>query len=756
MSDIPPTETPNEQPPELGPWSEPAHVRRPWWFWLASGFGACVLFASLLFVVMYYAYAPELPQGVDLNAINKTPSITLTDAAGKVFASRGAAFGFRVAVSEMPKYLPESFLIMEDRRFYSHWGVDVRGLVRALTINMTSGEVVQGGSTITQQLAKNTFLKPERTWSRKLEEVFLAFWLERHFSKEDILTLYLNRIYLGAGAYGVDAAAREYFGKSARNVSIAEAAMLAALTRAPSRYSPEADLAVAQARASTVVDLLLGDGKITQEEATNAKAHPAKPVLHEGTESANYFADFVMDQLGKLNVPLDKDLIVRTTIDTKLQTIAQKNLTSVLNKEGAARGVSQGALVAMEPDGAVRSLVGGKDYNASNFNRAYQARRQPGSSFKPFVYLAALESGLTPDTERDDAPYENRGWSPENYDGNYLGPITLRDALARSVNTVAVRVADEVGRTAIIRVAQRLGISSPLEPNRSLPLGTSEVTLYEMVRSFAAFANNGNKTEPYVILDVRTTDGTTLYEHKALPPTPVIAPEQLAQMNQMMFEVTQTGTGKRADLSPRPAGAKTGTSQDWRDAWFIGYTADLVTGVWVGNDDNTSMSKVVGGSIPATIWKAYMLAAHKDLPVRTLPGIDMFGQPGEDLANAQANAQGEDMPWVERGDTYSDRRPHDRGVLENFLDSIFGGDEPRHAPPPPSPRYQPRSDAAPAHSGESRETPSASTSSRRPMVITVPASSSTGRAAHEPSASPNDANGPYRQPQPDAGAGSPF
>ena len=464
MSDLPPNDPPpNEPPPRQPPtnephaWSEPAHVRRPWWCWLASGFGACVLFASLLFVIMYYAYAPELPAGVDLNAINKTPSITLTDASGKVFASRGAAFGFRVAVDEMPEYLPQAFLIMGDRRFYSHWGVDLRGLVRALTVNMTSGEVVQGGSTITQQLAKNTFLKPERTWSRKLEEVFLSFWLERHFSKKDILTLYLNRIYLGAGAYGVDAAAREYFGKSARNVNLSEAAMLAALTRAPSRYSPEADLAVAQARAATVINLLLSDGKISQEDADKAKAHPAKPVLHEGTESANYFADFVMDQLGKLNVPLDKDLIVRTTIDTKLQTIAQKNLTSVLNKEGAARGVSQGALVAMEPDGAVRSLVGGKDYNASNFNRAYQARRQPGSSFKPFVYLAALEYGMTPDSVRDDAPYENKGWSPENYDGNYLGSITLRDALARSVNTVAVRVADEVGRTAVIRVAQRLG-----------------------------------------------------------------------------------------------------------------------------------------------------------------------------------------------------------------------------------------------------------------------------------------------------------
>jgi penicillin-binding protein 1A len=415
----------------------------------------------------------------------------------------------------------------------------------------------------------------------------------------------------------------------------------------------------------------------------------------------------------------------------------------------------------MEPDGAVRSLVGGKDYNASNFNRAYQARRQPGSSFKPFVYLAALEAGLTPDTERDDAPYENRGWSPENYDGNYLGAITLRDALARSVNTVAVRVADEVGRTAIIRVAQRLGITSPLEPNRSLPLGTSEVTLYEMVRSFAAFANNGNKTEPYVILDVRTTDGTMLYEHKAGPAIPVIAPQQLAEMNQMMFEVTQTGTGKRADLSPRPAAAKTGTSQDWRDAWFVGYTADLVTGVWVGNDDNTSMAKVVGGSIPATIWKAYMVAAHKDLPVRTLPGIDMFGQTGEDYADAHpAPPQGEDMPWVERGESGHRGRDDDRGVLEDFLDSIFGGgDDERHAPPPrpPEERYQPHSELGPS-SAAPRATSSASAPTR-PMVVTVPAatpSAASASSAHSSSTKAADSDGPYKQPEPDADAGSPF
>jgi membrane peptidoglycan carboxypeptidase len=341
----------------------------------------------------------------------------------------------------------------------------------------------------------------------------------------------------------------------------------------------------------------------------------------------------------------------------------------------------------------VRSIVGGKDYTNSTFNRAYQARRQPGSSFKPFVYMAALEHGLTPDDMREDAPYESNGWSPQNYDGSYLGEISLREALAKSINTVAVRVADEVGRRKVIGVAQRLGISSPLEPNRSLPLGTSEVTLFEMTRAFGAFANNGSRVDPYAILDVKTSDGTVLYQYRAPPPIPVMNQRTLEEMNQMMFEVVQTGTGQRANLDPRPVAAKTGTSQEWRDAWFVGYSADFVTGVWVGNDDNASMKKVVGGSLPASIWKAYMLAAHKNIPVHNLPGVDMYG-------DSDAYAQNDpDNPWVERDGEYTDGRnpDNDRGVIEDFFDSLFGGDDrprnraPEPPPPPPPPRYVPQS-----------------------------------------------------------------
>lgn len=743
------------------PWEQPPHrTRRPWWFWLATGFGGIILFCSAAFVALYYLYAPDLPITADrLGELNRTPSITLTDSKGKIFATRGAAFGYRVKVDEMPPYLPAAFIITEDRRFYSHGGVDVRGLFRALFANWQAGNVVQGGSTITQQLAKNTFLKPERTWSRKLNELFLAFWLERHYSKDEILTLYLNRIYLGSGAYGVDAAAREYFDKSVREVTLAEAAMLAALTRAPSRYSPDANLKVAQQRAAMVVDLLLQDGQISEEEARKAKANPAKPVLKEGVESANYFADFVMDQLTKLDIRPEQDMVVQTTIDTRLQTVAQQTLTRVLDKDGKGRAVTEGALVAMEPNGAIRSIVGGRDYTQSKFNRAYQARRQPGSSFKPFVYLAALEHGLTPDDIRDDAPYENRGWSPDNYDGTYLGPITLREALAKSINTVAVRIADEVGRRKVIAVAQRLGIMSPLEPNRSLPLGTSEVTLYEMTRAFGAFANNGNRVDPYVVLEAKTTDGTVLYRHPSAPPIPVMNRRALEDMNQMMFEVVQTGTGQRADLDPRPSAAKTGTSQEWRDAWFVGYTADMVTGVWLGNDDNSSMQRVVGGGLPASIWKNYMLAAHRNVPIHGMPGIDMYGN---DESYADADPENADNPWVERGeDPYERSRPgRERGVIEEFFDGLFGDGEtavPVPPPPPQPPRFSPQAAATPPQPAPAVEPPGLVSSVEEapdiedPTPVEPPAPSREARRDVRP---PPEPDGPYRQPEADEG--SPF
>jgi penicillin-binding protein 1A len=658
----------------------PSLPRMPVWAWLASIFGVAVLSLSLAFVILYSIYTPNIAPGTDIWNLNRSISVTFTDKDGTPFATRGAAFGNRIHVKDMPKYLPAAFLVVEDRRFYDHWGFDLRGLLRAFISNVEAGDVVAGGSTITQQLAKNVFLKPDRTLSRKFEELFIAFWLERHYSKEDILTYYLNRIYLGSGAYGVDAAARQYFGKSARDVSLAEAAMLAALTRAPSLYSPEADYEKARTRANLVLDLLAEDKAITPAEARKAKATPAKLVIREDLDSQGYFADFALEQLNRLGLAGKTDLTVRTTIDRKLQKEAQRAVTTLLNKEGAKRRVSQGALVAMEPDGTIRALVGGRSYNESPFNRAYQAQRQPGSSFKPFVYLTALEKGLTPDTIRDDAPYEDNGWTPRNYGNDYRGPVTLREALANSINTVAVRLADEVGRNAIIRVATRLGIRSPLEPNRSLPLGTSEVNLLEMTGAYAAFANGGFAVEPNCIIDVKGPDGTVLFTRVEGPRLQAMARDQDEEMNQMLYEVIQTGTGRNADLGARPAAAKTGTTQEHRDAWFIGYTADYVAGVWIGNDDNTPTKRVTGGALPASIWKAFMKEAHKGLEIRTLPGVDLYREPDPGYYPDMPQPPPPPPPPVPRPPP----PPDQPGIVDQFFDDLFGGGEyPEDRPPKP-------------------------------------------------------------------------
>lgn len=659
----------------------PASPRRtPIWVWFAGAFGSVILLLSLAFVVLYSLYAPAIKPGTDIWSVNKTVTISFADPSGVIFATKGAAYGDRVSVKDMPSYLPAAFLVAEDRRFYRHWGVDLRGITRALFANLDAGEVVQGGSTITQQLAKNIFLKPERTFSRKVEELFIAFWLERHYDKDDILTAYLNRIYLGSGAYGVDAAARQYFGKSAKDVTLAEAAMLASLTRAPSRFSPEADLEAAQTRAAFVLDLLAQDGKITAEEAKKAKEKPAKLVIRDDIDSENYFADFALEQLNRMGLVDTSDLIVRTTLNRRLQAEAQRAVTKVLEKESKRRKVEQGALVSMEPDGAVRALVGGRSYNESPFNRAFQAQRQPGSAFKPLVYLAALEKGLTPDDVRDDTPYEDRGWSPANSDGDYRGPITLREALARSVNTVAVRIADEVGRTAIIEIAQRVGITSPLEPNRSLPLGTSEVNLLEITRAYATFPANGAQVEPYVILDVKTKDGKVLYQRTETDRRVLFSRTKAEEMNQMLFEVVQTGTGKNADMGQRPAAGKTGTTQDFRDAWFVGYTADYITGVWVGNDDNSPTKKVSGGNVPATIWKSYMVAAHKGLPVRAISGIEMYRDPEGDYY-ALRRPPPDWQPPAPPAEGHSE----EPGMVERFFDELFGEEPYPQDPMPPPP-----------------------------------------------------------------------
>jgi penicillin-binding protein 1A len=564
--------------------------------------------------------AAHLPPIQSLEVPKRPPSIQIVGLNGRVLATRGEMGGAAVPLRELPPFFPKAFLAIEDRRFFSHHGLDPLGVIRAGVANVLHRGVSQGGSTITQQLAKNLFLTQERTVQRKLQEVILAIWLERKFSKNEILELYLNRVYFGSGAYGVEAAAQRYFGKSARQVTLPEAALLAGLVKSPTRLAPTRNFDGAERRAQIVLAAMAEAGFVTDDAAKVAILSPPKIVKQTAGGSVNYVADWVMDVLNDLVGHVEQDVVVETTIDPTLQAAAEKALIEEIAAKGAKLDVEQGALVAMTPQGAVRALVGGRSYAESQFNRAVAARRQPGSAFKPFVYLTALERGLTPDTVREDKPIEVKGWKPENYSREYFGPVTLTRALALSLNTVSVRLTLEVGPQAVVRTAHRLGISSKLEANASIALGTSEVSVTELVSAYVPFANGGIAVAPHVIERVRTAGGKLIYRARNPGLGRVIDERHVAMMNQMMQETLSTGTARKADLPGTPAAGKTGTSQDFRDAWFVGYTGHLVTGVWLGNDDN-SATKATGGSLPVEIWSRFMKAAHQGLPVADLPGI---------------------------------------------------------------------------------------------------------------------------------------
>jgi penicillin-binding protein 1A len=495
------------------------------------------------------------------------------------------------------------------------------GLVRAAVANVLHRGVSQGGSTITQQLAKNLFLTQERTLWRKMQEAVLAVWLERKFSKSEILELYLNRVYFGSGAYGVEAAAQRYFGKPARQVKVAEAAMLAGLVKSPSRLAPSRNPNGAERRAQIVLAAMAEVGFVTETMAKSALMQPARVVKTAGAGSVNYVADWIMDVLDDLVGRVEQDLVVETSIDPGLQAAAEKALVDELALKGGKFDVGQGALVAMTPDGAVRALVGGKNYNESQYNRAVAAKRQPGSAFKPFVYLTALERGLTPDTMRDDKPVAIKGWKPENYTRDYHGPVTLTQALAQSLNTVSVRLTLEFGPVAVAKTAYRLGIASKLDANPSLALGTSEVSLIELTSAYAPFANGGDAVTPHVVERVRTHSGKVLYSRATANLGRIVEPRYVAMMNAMMRETLTIGTAQKAQVPGWSAAGKTGTSQDFRDAWFIGYTSHLVTGVWLGNDDSSPTKKATGGGLPVEIWTRFMRTAHQGIPVAALPGL---------------------------------------------------------------------------------------------------------------------------------------
>ncbi len=604
---------------------------------LTAFFALLFLWAVILGFILSFYFAQGMPTLDDIKRPALTPSLVFYDKNGLEMGQRGPRRGEYLTYDALSPVLIEAILAAEDQRFYEHFGLDVWGILRAAAVNMQAGGVRQGGSTITQQLAKILFLEQSRTFKRKVQEALLALQLEWRFSKQEILTLYLNRIYLGAGNYGVDAAARDYFGVSARELDYVESAIIAGLIKAPSRLAPASNPEGSLARARVVLGMMINAGYLPDTPPDSVLEEVVRKIKTRRREVAtpylHYFSDWVMGQLDQYIAPdiRQQQLHIHTTLDAGLQRLCHEALNEVVKKNKTSRHVSQGAMLGMEPGGAIRVMVGGVDYQTSQYNRATQAMRQPGSAFKPLVYLAALEQGYDPDRLYIDGPVTVNGWSPSNYNNDYMGEMPLREALALSVNTVAVKLQEDVGRGRILSLANELGIDTPLKDHPSLALGTNETTLYSLLQAYAHFAGNGQWVRGYGIEKITDPTGTVLFERKPITREPIIQPIAAHRLNIMLQDTLTYGTGKRAAL-PFPAAAKTGTSQDHRDAWFIGYTPHLVLGVWLGNDDNTPMHDVTGGSLPATLWQRVMQAGHRDIapqPFRlenTLDRADTYDQ----------------------------------------------------------------------------------------------------------------------------------
>lgn len=577
--------------------------RAVYWVSVAALWGGI----GLAGVIGYYAL--DLPSTQNLWDRETGQRLSIYAEDDTQLAQRGQGGGTMLTYEALPKSLIAATVAIEDRRFFDHMGIDIRGLVRAVMVNVRAGGVVQGGSTLTQQLAKNIFLTPERSAKRKIQELVLALWLEAQLSKQEILALYLNRVYFGSGAYGVKAAAQTYFARPVQELTIAESAMLAGLLKAPSRYAPNRNFARAAARADLVLDAMVQIGSLTAQ--ARAQIDPAQIGIRRGKDMrAGYAVDWTLELLPDFIGPAESDLDVVTTIDPKLQRMAQNAVAKAINTVGTSGQFGQAALVAMTPDGAVRAMVGGVDYHASPFNRAVYARRQPGSAFKPFVYLAGLQNGLSPTDEFVDEPVAVGGWVPKNYNDDYAGVVDVTTAFARSINTVAVQISERTGRDETIRLARRLGLQSSIAPHPSLALGAVEVSLLELVSAYASFANGGMQIFPHIIVSVNDARGRILYQRQASSVHRILDTETLDQLNGLMRAAVETGTGRAAALPGQRVYGKTGTSQNWRDAWFIGYTDRLVVGVWVGNDDNSPMARVAGGGVPARIWREFMVAAR--------------------------------------------------------------------------------------------------------------------------------------------------
>jgi len=562
-------------------------------------------------------------------------AVTFLDRYGNEIGSRGIKHNDSVPLEEMPDHLIKAVLATEDRRFYEHFGIDFLGTFRALLTNARAGGVVQGGSTITQQLAKNLFLSNERTIERKINEAFLALWLETRLPKKEILKLYLDRAYLGGGAFGVNGAAQYYFGKSVRDVTLPEAAMLAGLFKAPSKFSPLANLPAARARANVVLDNLVDAGFMTEGQVYGARRNPATTIDRRQEDSPNYYLDWAFDEMRKLVDTFPKSVnesffVVRTALDTNLQHYAEREVESALRQYGHDYGASQTALVVADLEGAVRAMVGGRDYGASQFNRAVDAMRQPGSSFKPYVYATALANGFTPNSIVVDSPVCIGNWCPHNYSGGYSGSLTLTQAITNSINVIPVKLSialgdgnPKLGRAKIIQTARNFGIWTPLPDTPSLPIGADEVNVLEHAVAYATFPNLGKAVTPHAALEVRTGTGEVVwrFDRDGKRPQQVISPQVAIEMIAMMNSVVQNGTGRRAQLDGVAVAGKTGTTNSWRDAWFVGYTGNFAGAVWMGNDDYSPTKRMTGGTIPAFVWHNVMAYAHQGIELRPLPGL---------------------------------------------------------------------------------------------------------------------------------------
>lgn len=585
--------------------------------------GSSIVFAAAMLVGLGFYYLTTLytpPDDVDLWTINRPASLTILDKDGVEIGHRGSHYGQPVNLNDLPPYVVQAFLSTEDRRFFKHNGFDPRGFLRAMLTNLKSGSMREGASTISQQLARNLFLTNDKTVFRKVQELQLAFWLEANYNKEEILSLYLNRVYLGAGNYGIEAAALYYFSKPAKKLSLPEAALLAGLPKAPSTLSPTVNMQGAATRAQEVIDNLVETGTLSQPVAELAKAsHPHLKIDTTKIEFG-YFLDYIVSEAEIDLANMQGDIVIYTTIDSQLQQDAYTILTSHMTDDMKALGAEQAALIAYNSDGAIMTMIGGLSYEDSQFNRATQAKRQPGSIFKPFVYLAAIHDGMSTRSLFIDEEISIEGWTPTNYSQKYYGPVRMTDALAKSINTVAVQVTERVGRDKVIAMARQMGFTSDMEPVPSLALGAMETTLSEVTAAYLPFARNGLSVTPYAITKIENRQSELLYERIPPAQTEIFNKQVSTDMNHLLYQVMVNGTGTRANLGRRHAAGKTGTTNDWRDAWFVGYTPQITAGVWVGNDENAPMDHVTGGSLPARIWKQFMLRAHQDLPLLKLDG----------------------------------------------------------------------------------------------------------------------------------------